>query len=81
MPIGFGFQAVTFLTASGFNALHQPMRAMRISIVRLFIFTLPFAWCGSQLFGIEGMFSALVIANALMAIFSFKAMNRYIQKL
>ncbi|MGH1461346.1 MAG: MATE family efflux transporter [Neptuniibacter sp.] len=81
VPIGFGFQAVTFLTASGFNALHQPMRAMRISIVRLFIFTLPFAWCGSQLFGIEGMFSALVIANALMAIFSFKAMNRYIQKL
>lgn len=81
VPVGFGFQALTFLTASSFNALHQPMRAMRISIIRLFVFTLPFAWIASQLFGIQGMFVALVLANACVAAFSFNAMNRYILKL
>lgn len=81
VPIGFGFQAVTFLTASSFNALHQPIRAMRISVIRLFVFSLPFAWVGSYLFEIKGMFLALVLANAGVALLSFKSINRYICKL
>jgi len=81
VPIGFGFQAVTFLTASSFNALHQPIKAMRISVIRLFIFSLPLAWIGSQLFALQGMFIALVIANSCVAVFSFRIISRYMSKL
>ena len=79
VPIGFAFQAVTFLTASSFNALHQPMRAMKISIARLFVFTLPFAWVGSQLYGLKGMFVALVISNVCVCWFAWRSMVRYLK--
>jgi len=79
VPAGFGFQAITFLTASSFNALHQPMRALRISIMRLFIFSLPFAWIGSQLFGLQGMFAALVLANAAIAVTAWFNMRTFFQ--
>lgn len=81
VPLGFGFQALTFLTASSFNALHQPMRAMKISLMRLFIFSLPLAWLGSQLAGIQGMFGALVVANLLIAIVAGMSMRSFVQKL
>lgn len=79
VPIGFGFQAITFLTASSFNALHQPMKAMRISITRLFLFSLPLAWFGSQLAGLQGMFVALVLANLCVAYISYRTLNSYIK--
>lgn len=81
LPAGFGFQAVTFLTASSFNALHQPMRAMRISIMRLFVFSLPLALLGSQLAGLQGMFAALVVANLLIAGVAWWLMQRFLAKL
>lgn len=81
VPAGFGFQALTFLTASSFNALHQPMRAMRISIMRLFVFALPMAWIASQLAGIEGMFYALLVANGCVAFISYRILTGYLQRL
>jgi putative MATE family efflux protein len=65
VPAGFGFQAVTFLSASSFNALHQPLRAMRISLFRLFLM---YIHLGSRLFGLTGLFAALVIANVITAL-------------
>ena len=71
VPLGFGFQATTFLSASTFNALHQPLRAMRISLVRLFLLYVPLGWLGNTLFELKGMFVALVCANALTALFAW----------
>ena len=81
VPMGFGFQAVTFLTASSFNAMHQPMRAMRISLIRLFVFYVPMAWLGSTFFGLTGMFVALVIANSCTALVAWYLMRQYAQRL
>ncbi|MBY4676670.1 MATE family efflux transporter [Marinobacterium sp. CAU 1594] len=81
VPVGFGCQAVTFLTASAFNALHQPLRAMRISATRLFLLYVPCGWLGSQLFGLTGMFAGLVIANILIAGIAFYWMRRHIARL
>ncbi|WP_228050704.1 MATE family efflux transporter [Pontibacterium sinense] len=81
VPVGFGFQAATFLTASSFNALHQPLRAMRISITRLFIFYVPLGWLGSHFFGLQGMFGGLVIANALTALTAWFWMRRHLKRL
>ena len=80
VPLGFAFQAVTFLTASSFNALHQPFRAMQISVARLFLFALPLAWIGSYLYDLKGMFVSLVISNLCVAVFAWGGMNRYLEK-
>ena len=76
VPLGFGFQAATFLSSSTFNALHQPLRALRISLVRLFLLYVPLGWLGNHLFELKGMFVALVVANALTALFAWFWMLR-----
>ena len=81
VPAGFGFQATTFLSASSFNALHQPLRAMRISLFRLFFMYVPLGWLGNHFFGLTGMFVALVCANAITALVASIWMRRYLAKL
>lgn len=81
VPVGFGCQAVTFLTASAFNALHQPLRAMRISVIRLFVLYVPLGWLGSQVAGLEGMFAGLVVANMVVAGLAWYWMKRHLRRL
>ncbi|WP_027856153.1 MATE family efflux transporter [Marinobacterium jannaschii] len=81
VPLGFGFQAVTFLSASSFNALHQPMRAMRISVTRLFLLYVPLAWLGGYLAGLQGMFIGLVVANMLTAAVAAFWIRRHLNRL
>lgn len=81
VPLGFGFQAVTFLSASSFNALHQPMRAMRISIFRLFVLYVPLGYAGSYLGGLQGMFIGFVVANMCTAAMAFWWMRRHLTRL
>ncbi|WP_083935367.1 MATE family efflux transporter [Amphritea japonica] len=81
VPLGFGFQAVTFLTASSFNAVHQPMKAMRISIFRLFILYVPLGYAGNYLGGLQGMFIGFVIANVCTAAMAFMWMKRHLQRI
>lgn len=81
VPLGFGFQATTFLSSSTFNALHQPLRAMRVSLVRLFLLYVPLGWLGNHLFELKGMFIALVCANALTALFAWFWMIRFQRRL
>lgn len=81
VPLGFGFQAVTFLTASSFNAVHQPMKAMRISVFRLFILYVPFGYFGNYIAGLEGMFVAFVLANMCTAAMAYRWMMRHLVSL
>lgn len=81
VPLGFGFQAISFLSSSTFNALHQPLRAMRISLIRLFGLYIPFGWIGNYFYDLTGMFVALVLANACTALVSWFWMVRYQTKL
>jgi len=81
VPAGFGLQAVTFLSASSFNALHRPMRALSISLVRLFVFYVPLALLGNHWFGLNGMFAAFVLANACTACVAFLSMRQLLTSL
>ena len=79
VPLGFGFQAVTFLTASGFNAVHQPLIAMRISIIRLFLLYVPLGFTGNYIAGLSGMFIGFVIANVCTATMAFLWMRKHLR--
>ncbi|MDO6420716.1 MATE family efflux transporter [Amphritea sp. 2_MG-2023] len=81
VPLGFGFQAVTFLTASSFNALHQPIRAMRISVFRLFCLYVPLGLLGNYLADLQGMFIGFVIANMCTAAMAYWWMRRHLNRL
>ncbi|MDN3651206.1 MATE family efflux transporter [Thalassotalea ponticola] len=71
LPLGYGLQGIIILTNSSLNALHKPMTALVLSVLRLFVFYLPFAYLGSILFALEGLFIGAVVGNLLMAIVSY----------
>ena len=64
LPLGYGLQGIIILTNSSFNALHLPLNALQLSVIRLFVFYVPFAYVGGLLGGVVGVFAGGLIANA-----------------
>ncbi|MBO1256034.1 MATE family efflux transporter [Alteromonas sp. 5E99-2] len=80
LPLGYGLQGIVILTNSSLNAMHLPIDALWLSILRLFVFYVPIAYVGSLLFGIKGLFVGCVIANLLMAIVSLMWFKQSLEK-
>jgi putative MATE family efflux protein len=76
VPLGYGLQGIIILINSSFNAMHKPMSALVLSILRLFAFYVPIAWLGSYLNGLEGLFWGCVIANVLTSALAYVWFNR-----
>ncbi|WP_234283498.1 MULTISPECIES: MATE family efflux transporter [unclassified Halomonas] len=76
VPLGLGAQGVVILAVSSFNALHEPARAMRLSVIRLFLLTVPLAWLGGVLASTRGIFVGLFLANALVGMVAWRALRR-----
>ncbi len=71
VPLGYGLQGVIILTNSSFNAMHKPMAALSLSVIRLFVFFVPVSYLGSLLFALKGMFIAGIVANLITAIIAY----------
>ena len=71
LPLSYGLQGVIILTNSSFNALHKPMTALVLSVVRLFVCYVPFAYIGSELYGLVGFFVGSALGNLVMAFISY----------
>ncbi len=80
LPLGYGLQGVIILTNSSFNALHKPMVALVLSIVRLFVCYVPLAYLGSELYGLEGLFVGALLGNLMMAFISYYSFTRQFTK-
>ena len=65
LPLGYGLQGIIILTNSSFNALHLPLNALQLSVIRLFVFYVPFAYIGGLIGGVIGVFVGGLIANAI----------------
>ncbi|MEI8632208.1 MATE family efflux transporter [Vibrio sp. PP-XX7] len=71
VPFSYGFQGVLMMIVSALNALHLPIRAFSWSFMRLFVFTLPCAWIGSQLYQIEGLFIGIATGNIIGGVLGY----------
>jgi putative MATE family efflux protein len=80
VPLGYGLQGIIILTNSSFNAMHRPMSALILSIVRLFVCYVPFAYAGSVLFGLVGLFWGCVVANFVTAALSYYWFNKEVNQ-
>lgn len=76
VPLGYGMQGIIILTNSSLNAMHRPMTALFLSVIRLFVFFVPISIAGSFLFELKGLFAGTVIANIAMACVSFIVFKR-----
>lgn len=71
LPLGYGLQGIIILSNSSFNALHKPMVALILSVIRLFVFYVPFAFIGSHFFGLTGLFIGALIGNVFTAVIAY----------
>lgn len=76
LPLGYGLQGTVILTNSSFNALHLPMHALKLSLIRLFVFYVPFGFVGGLCFGIVGVFGGCLVANILNATVAWRWFQR-----
>ncbi|MCF2829576.1 MULTISPECIES: MATE family efflux transporter [unclassified Pseudoalteromonas] len=81
MPLGYGLQGVIILTNSSFNALHKPMNALILSVIRLFIFYVPIAYIGSQLAGLPGLFAGAALGNLFTAAIAYNWFKKVINEI
>lgn len=81
VPLGFGAQGAVILTNSTFNALHKPMMAMLLNVIRLFVLVVPCAFAGSYLLGVAGMFWGVVVAYIMASIVSIICFRRQVSYL
>ena len=76
LPLGYGMQGIIILTNSSLNALHRPMTALYLSAARFFVFYVPLAYVGSQMYGLPGFFAGALCGNILMAAISLRTFNK-----
>ena len=79
VPLGYGLQGIVILTNSSFNAMHKPMAALVMSIVRLFVFLIPVSYLGSVVYDLTGIFWGGVVAYLGAATVSFIWFNRLLE--
>ncbi|CUS48613.1 MAG: multidrug/oligosaccharidyl-lipid/polysaccharide(MOP) flippase superfamily transporter [Idiomarinaceae bacterium HL-53] len=72
MPLGYGLQGWIILTNSSLNALHLPLQALTVSVVRLFVMFVPLSILGNWLAGLPGLFIGGVVANFITAILAYR---------
>ncbi|MEM0514912.1 MATE family efflux transporter [Pseudoalteromonas sp. YIC-827] len=80
LPLTYGLQGVIILTNSSFNALHKPMHALVLSVVRLFVFYVPIAYLGSLIGDLTGLFIGAAVGNLLTAIVAYLWFSRELER-
>jgi putative MATE family efflux protein len=81
VPLSYGGLGVCMLMVSVCNALGQPLRALLISALRLFVCYLPALWVGAQLAGLSGVFTAALVGNLAAGLVGWQLYRRGMQGL
>ncbi|HAG95755.1 MAG: MATE family efflux transporter [Pseudomonadales bacterium] len=81
VPISYGFQSLVILSCSTLNALQLPLFGTLISVIRLFLLTVPLAWLGSSQFGFTGLFGGIALANLIAGVGTVVWLSRQLPRL
>ena len=68
MPISYGLQGSTLICCSVLNAIRRPLYAMGLTVLRLFILTVPLAYIGGRLIGTTGIFFGASLSNIITGV-------------
>ena len=78
VPLTYGGYGISICVNAIFNALHRPLSATLLVILRLFLFTIPLAYLGGRIWGVWGVFLGVGAGNILIGFLSFFWIFRYL---
>ncbi len=65
VSLSYGFQGLSTVIASAFNAVNRPLASSAITLARMFALYIPLAWLGNSLWGLTGIFVGACAASVL----------------
>jgi len=71
LPISFIGIGWSILASSAFNAINMPLKSMILNTIRFMGLYFPLAWVGSKLYGLNGLFIGMAVANVIGGIIGF----------
>ena len=72
LPFSYSAHAVVILVMVSLNVLGRPRMALLATIVRLLLLYLPWAYFGSLIWGITGLFAGAALGNFIAGLVAFK---------
>lgn len=63
VPLSYGALGTCMLVVSVSNAMGMPVRAVTVSLLRLFLFYLPAVWLGAVTAGMTGVYAGVLLGN------------------
>ncbi len=81
MPFSYTGLGVCIIMVSASNALGMPIRALIMSILRLFACYLPFLWAGAYLGGINSLFTGALVGNLLAGLVAWQMYQQGLKSL
>jgi putative MATE family efflux protein len=79
VSISYGAYGLVMSCNASFNGMGKPLPGVVISACRVVVVFLPLAFLGRHLLGLEGLFAATTLSNALMGAVAFIWLGRQIQ--
>lgn len=80
VPIGYALFGFFLISTMILNVLNKPMPAALLMVIQMFGLYIPLAYVGSYLFGLTGIFAAVVLAYSLSGLASHFVLKRVLAK-
>lgn len=81
VPLSYSGLGLCMLMVSVCNALGLSLRALTISVLRLFLCFLPMLWLGARIDGITGLMSGALVGNLLAGLMAYTLYRKGMKKL
>ena len=81
VPVSYGTRGIILIVNASLNALGRPIPATVISFIRTFLLYIPLAYIGKIVWGINGIFTAALLANTVTGIAALSWKRKYLDQL
>jgi Na+-driven multidrug efflux pump len=78
-PIGYGARGVLRLSTTALSVLHKPLHSALLTLMQAFLLYIPFAYMGSQMFGLKGIFSAAAVSYLIAAFVAYLWLKNFLR--
>ena len=80
VPLAYGLAGILYLSVSVLNVFKKPYHAALLTVMQMFLVYIPLASLGSALWGLKGIFGALLVSYGLSGCAGAFILNRTIKK-
>jgi putative MATE family efflux protein len=80
VPISYGAAGIIYCASAAFNALGNPLNATMLALGRTFFISLPLAWFVHHIWGMQGVFAAISLANLTVGVLAYFWIGNKINK-